>query len=264
MKNLLKRGVRRLADTRLIRAIVNHLIYPSIVRALRAEVMADTPSPSRVVESIAWKTHANIVAWEELTGGVVCYDGESSSSIASRARLFDAVCARVEAQAGDIFEFGVSSGESFLEFLRRCPGRQVYGFDSFEGLPEAWWTRPKGAFVADAPRFDNPNGHLVAGWFESSVPAFFADWNGSIALLHVDCDLYSSTSIALRHALKFCRLGSIVLFDEYYNYPGFAEHEWLAWRQMRHEFGIRCHCLGYDGRRAAFVIDVIMPRHLDV
>jgi Methyltransferase domain len=257
VKAILKRLAHALADTRPVRALVNHLIYPTIVRSLRAEVNPDEPSPSGIAEQFAWKTHAGIVAWEELAGGTVCHDGASRSTLETRARLFDVVLAHIAGRPGDVFEFGVSSGDSFREFLKRCPDRQVYGFDSFQGLPEAWWTRSKGAFAADAPRLDNPNGHLVSGWFDSSVPEFFRNWSGTIALVHVDCDLYASTKIALQHALRFCRVGSVVLFDEYYNYPGFSEHEWLAWQQLRRVWQIESRCLAYDGRRAAFVIDAI-------
>lgn len=260
MKESLKSAAASLANTRPVRALVGHLVYPTIARLLRAESSPDVPSPSGVVEAFAWKVHASIVAREELGGGVQCYDGASTSSSVTRGRLLDVVVAHLAEQPGAILEFGVSSGDSFRDFLRRCPDREVFGFDSFQGLPEAWWTRPKGAFAAEAPKIDNPRGHLVPGWFDSSVPEFFADWTGDIALVHVDCDLYASTRIVLAHALRFCRAGVVVLFDEYYNYPEFAEHEWLAWQEARLDWGIRCHCIGYDGRRAAFVIDSIADR----
>jgi hypothetical protein len=88
------------------------------------------------------------------------------------------------------------------------------------------------------PQFTNPNGHLIKGWYDESAPRFFRDWKGSIALLHIDCDLYSSTAIAFRYALDHCGHETVVLFDEYYNYPGFAGHEWLAWREAKDEHGI--------------------------
>jgi hypothetical protein len=104
------------------------------------------------------------------------------------------------------------------------------------------------------PQFTNPNGHLIKGWYDESAPRFFRDWKGSIALLHIDCDLYSSTAIAFRYALDHCGHETVVLFDEYYNYPGFAGHEWLAWREAKDEHGILARCIAYDGRRAAFQI----------
>jgi len=257
MKSLLKRLAARAAASSPVRSAVVHLVYPSIVRCLMSEIRADEPSPSGVIEALAWKAHAHAVLYDELAGGVDCCAGPPHSNTETRERLMGVALKAIESHPGDIVEFGVSSGESFLELVRRCPGRQVIGFDSFEGLPEAWWSRPKGAFAAEAPQIESPNAQLVKGWFAESVPAFFLQWRGQIALLHVDCDLYSSTSTALSHALAFCREGSVVLFDEYYNYPGFADHEWLAWRQARARLRISASCIAYDGRRAAFRIDSI-------
>ncbi len=75
-----------------------------------------------------------------------------------------------------------------------------------------------------------------------------------IAILHIDCDVYSSTAVVFQHALPYSGPGTVVLFDEYWNYPMFAEHEWLAWRRARAEWCIVAQCIGYDGRRAAFRI----------
>lgn len=254
LKAQLKKVAARIANTKIVRSTVVHLVYPTVVRGLNHEIQPDVSSPSGLIESLGWKIHSLIIRDEELAAGQNCCGPASQSTSESRARLFEIVFAAIESVPGDIFEFGVSSGESFLTFLERCPARQVFGFDSWEGLPEQWWTRPKGTFAAVPPQFTSPNGHLVKGWYDQSVPPFFREWNGRIALLHIDCDLYSSTAIAFRHALSRCGSGSVVVFDEYYNYPGFAEHEYLAWRNARAEWGITAECIGYDGRRAAFRI----------
>jgi len=257
LKQGLKKLAARIANTRVVRSSVVHLVYPTVLRCLNAEIQPDVGSPSGLIEALGWKTHSLIIKEEELAAGKNCSGATSESTPESRARLFEVVFASIDSVPGDIFEFGVSSGESFLLFLERCPGRQVFGFDSWEGLPEQWWTRPKGTFAAVPPQFTSPNGHLVKGWYDESVPRFFREWNGGIALLHIDCDLYSSTATAFRYALSSCGPGSVVVFDEYYNYPGFAEHEYLAWRNARQEWGITARCIGFDGRRAAFKIHEI-------
>jgi hypothetical protein len=254
MKQRLKRIVAGIANTRVVRSVVFHLIYPTIVKCLLADVPPDEDSPTGVVEAFGWKAHALLVKNEELVDGKNCSGIRSESTRESRARLLDVVLENAACLQGDVFEFGVASGESFLTFLERCPDRQVYGFDSWEGLPEDWWTRPKGAFASAPPIFNNPNGHLVKGWYNESAPDFFRVWHGQIAILHIDCDLYSSTATVFQHALPYCRPGTVVLFDEYWNYPTFAEHEWLAWRRARAEYSIAAECIGYDGRRAAFRI----------
>jgi hypothetical protein len=218
------------------------------------EVQPDEDSASGVIESWGSKMHAQLIRKEELLGGINCSEDGMRCDAKTRSRILDAVLSNVREVEGDVFEFGVAAGESFLEFLKRCPDRQVYGFDSFEGLPEDWWTRPKGTFSSPPPLFSNPNGHLVKGWFNESVPQFFSAWKGRIAILHIDCDLYSSTMAALEQALEHCGPGTVVLFDEFYNYPGFEQHEWRAWREVRALRSIGASCIAYDGRRAAFVI----------
>ena len=95
---------------------------------------------------------------------------------------------------------------------------------------------------------------LVPGWFEQSLPAFLQRWPGRAAIVHVDCDLYQSTRTCLLGLVQRFQVGTVLLFDEYYNYPGFARHEWLAWREIRARYRISAPCIAYDGRRAAFQV----------
>jgi Methyltransferase domain len=257
MKQFLKELAARVARSAPIRSAVVHLVYPNVVRCISGEIRPDVPSDTGLIEAMAWKNHAYLVMSEELASGTNCCHGPLKCDYGTRQRMLDIVLAAIQSRAGDVFEFGVASGDSFLQFLDRCPNRQVYGFDSFEGLPEEWWTRPKGTFAAQPPEFTNPNGHLIKGWYDESVPRFFRDWTGSIALLHIDCDLYSSTTTSLGYALDHCGANTVVLFDEYYNYPGFAWHEWLAWKEAKEDRSIVAKCLAYDGRRAAFQIKTL-------
>lgn len=119
-------------------------------------------------------------------------------------------------------EFGVASGKT-INYISNHASGLVYGFDSFEGLPETW--RPgfeKGAFNMNG-RFPpvNSNVRLVKGWYNETLPQFLQEHNEKISFLHIDCDLYSSTKYVL-DMLKY-RLDKdcIVIFDELVNYPGY-------------------------------------------
>jgi hypothetical protein len=254
MKDRIKWLLSRCASSQPVRSLVVHLVYPTIARCLIAECQPDVMSRSGVVEQFAWKAHSYQVLSTELASGVNCCPEKLACTWDSRDRMFAVIMDCLKGVQGDIFEFGVSSGKSFLWFLKQCPDRHVYGFDSFEGLPESWWTRPKGAFKADAPVFREPNGTLVKGWFEESLPGFFENYRNPVALVHIDCDIYSASIYALRHVLPLCGPGTVVLFDEYFNYPSFAEHEYLAWHQAQTLFTMHSECIAYDGRRAAFRI----------
>ena len=52
-----------------------------------------------------------------------------------------------------IIEFGVHVGNT-MRVIQHCTDRPVYGFDSFEGLPEDWTGAggvPKGHFACEVP-----------------------------------------------------------------------------------------------------------------
>ena len=95
---------------------------------------------------------------------------------------------------GLVMEFGVYRART-LNYLAAKTNQTLYGFDSFEGLPEFWRDGiGKGAFALDGLPKVHPNVVLVKGWFDDSLPKFLLDLNSSdpLSYLHIDCDLYSS------------------------------------------------------------------------
>jgi Macrocin-O-methyltransferase (TylF) len=258
MKSKAKAVVAHLAQTRPVRSVVSNLIYPTVLRCLHGEIRPDVVSPSGLLEAIAWKTHAYLVLNEELRPrGEDCSADAMRCDDQTRALVIETTLACAANIPGDILEFGVSGGESLRIFAERSPGRRVFGFDSFEGLPESWWTRPKGAFKADMPEINNINVSLIKGLFDDTVGPFLGWWQGRASIIHVDCDLYRSTLSCLMPIMPYCQVGTVLLFDEYYNYPGFEAHEWQAWREVRSHNRVFAPCIAYDGRRAAFQIEQI-------
>jgi len=136
--------------------------------------------------------------------------------------------------SGPILEFGVFSGETINTLATALPGRQAFGFDSFEGLPESWAGLDKGHFSTkkNLP-FVQPNVELVVGWFDETLPKFLRTHEiDQVPLLHIDCDLYSSTKTVFRVLGDRVRSGTIIVFDEYFNYPGWRMHEYLAFQEL--------------------------------
>ncbi|MES2710348.1 MAG: class I SAM-dependent methyltransferase [Pseudomonadota bacterium] len=132
-------------------------------------------------------------------------------------------------QDGLILEFGVFSGQSITQIAKRRPGHPVHGFDSFSGLPEFWRAGfDAGTFALDALPRVPANVTLHPGWFDRTLPGFLDANPGPIALLHVDCDLYSSTQTILAQVGARLRPRSVIAFDEYLNYPGWQQHEHKA------------------------------------
>lgn len=133
---------------------------------------------------------------------------------------------------GLILEFGVYSGRTVSHIASFDAGK-VFGFDSFEGLPEDWRDDfRKGAFK----RTDLPsvaaNVELVVGWFKDTLPVFLADHPGPVSFLHVDCDLYLSTQSIFQHLNDRIGPGTVIVFDEYFNYVGWRNHEFKAFAEF--------------------------------
>jgi hypothetical protein len=128
-------------------------------------------------------------------------------------------------------EFGVASGRT-IRHLAALQSGPLYGFDSFEGLPDAWRTGyPKGKFGGQLPTVPG-NVELIQGWFSDTLSAFLSTHTGDVSLLHVDCDLYSSTKTIFDLLEPRLVPGSVIVFDEYWNYPGWQQHEYKAFNEF--------------------------------
>lgn len=140
---------------------------------------------------------------------------------------------------GTALEFGVASGATLQMIAQHMP---VVGFDSFEGLPEDWRPGfPAGMFAGPVP--DVPGAQLVIGLFEETLPQWTPP--GRLGLVHIDCDLYSSTATVLHHIGSYLREGCIVVFDEWHGYDGCENHEQRAWREYAEAFDLEWDVLGH-------------------
>ena len=155
---------------------------------------------------------------------------------------------------GLFLEFGVATGNTVREIAAHAPaGIMVYGFDSFSGLPGDWTGHVEiaGAFrQKGVPRVPG-NVKLVRGLFEDSLPDFMKEHQGPASFVHIDCDLYSSTKAIFDHVGPRLRPGTQILFDEYFNYPGWKLHEHKAWAEFCEASGTSYSYVGFtsqDGR----------------
>jgi hypothetical protein len=152
---------------------------------------------------------------------------------------------------GFLLEVGVWSGTTINRIAAHDPSRTVWGFDSFRGLPAAWRPGyPAGALDAGGrlPRV-RPNVALVPGWFHDTLPRFAAEVlrHGTVSLLHVDCDLYASTATSLGALRAHVRPGTVLVFDELVNYPGYEAHELKALYEFCRDTGWGVEYLGCPG-----------------
>ncbi len=141
---------------------------------------------------------------------------------------------------GLFLEFGVRTGQTINFISSLNPTKVIHGFDSFAGLPEAWtgWVQEKGTFSGEGIPQVNSNVRLVAGWFEDSLPKFLADQCGDLALAHIDSDLYTSAKTILTNLASRIKPGSIIVFNEYFNYPNWKAHEYRAFQEFCQEYAV--------------------------
>ena len=52
------------------------------------------------------------------------------------------------------------------------------------------------------------------------------------AFANIDCDIYSSTRTVLEALAPRLGPGSILVFDEYFAYPGWRDHEYRAFQEF--------------------------------
>jgi hypothetical protein len=157
-----------------------------------------------------------------------------------------------------ILEFGVWKGESINYFASSFPQAEIYGFDSFQGLEEDWYGHdlPKGAFdLGGVLPIVKDNVTLIQGWFEDTLPKFKEQiGNSKVALLHLDADTYKPTKYVLESLRANISSGTIVIFDEYFGYPNWRQHEFKAWQEFVLVQNIKYRYIAYSSMQCAIEI----------
>lgn len=145
---------------------------------------------------------------------------------------------------GHVMEFGVYQGTTLKIISDYFPNQTVWGFDSFEGLPEPWFMKslqsgprhPTGKFALDKEemllvvnQFAERNVKLIPGWFNQSIVPWMNNNPGPVSFLHIDCDLYSSTLDILNLLNDRIVPGTVIVFDEMYPWNNFDQYD--LWEQ---------------------------------
>ena len=156
------------------------------------------------------------------------------------------------------YEFGVGMGGSLIKFISALKmfckisktniySYRIFGFDSFEGLPEKKSTKDdhkrweKGQFSKSLPEINKIVHNLgidlrrktvnfIKGYFEDvltpTLREELKDYPPTI--INIDCDYYSSTKIVLEWLKPMLISGTIFYFDDIWGFDGHPNYGQLA------------------------------------
>ncbi|MFC9833239.1 class I SAM-dependent methyltransferase [Rhodococcus sp. NPDC127530] len=162
---------------------------------------------------------------------------------------------------GLALEFGVASGTTLRIIVEQLKDaeHEVFGFDVFSGLPQTWRTGfPAGEFAQE--KLPQVRGaQLVPGLFEDTLAGFLEKHPGPVSFVHLDADLYSSTKSVLDRLEHRLVAGTVIVFDEFFNFPGWQEHEYLAWTEFVDRTGIGFEYLSYTANHEQVVARITAP-----
>lgn len=158
---------------------------------------------------------------------------------------------------GLVLEFGVRFGTSIRQ-IANFVDQKVHGFDSFEGLPEAWHHEPKGSYTTKGtiPTVQK-NVTLHIGLFDDTLPAFKDNFSSPIRFMNIDCDLYSSTKTVLDQLSDQIVPGTVIVFDEYIGNEQWREDEFKAFQEAVKDYGWSYKYLGFSFMSKQAVVQIL-------
>ena len=194
------------------------------------------------------------------------------ASVDKVAAAADDTSVRHLVRHGDVYAFGVAQGHNMQLLSELLPGRKIWGFDSFDGLPEEdnaasrieVWKR--GMFKAQATPeklVESAGGagraRAIKGFFKDSLTPTLAKAEGMrpAAFVDIDCDLHESTLAALDWLFRerIVRPGTLIGYDDWWTIPCHKRRssrgtvspmdvgEGLAHREIAQRYGVRFQCV---------------------
>jgi hypothetical protein len=223
-------------------------IMKIIRNVIRTELLNESKNIQRRLQYIALKETVQYIQENLL----------HVNSVTSRYELLTLSFSKVDQnQLGLYCEFGVYTGNS-INHIASLTHKTVFGFDSFEGLPERWRDRfEKGAFRLNKLPQTRTNVILIKGMFHETLPDFLMAHRDNIAFLHIDCDLYSSAKTIFNLIGNKIVPDTIIVFDDYFNYPGWKNGEFKAFSEYVHETKLSYEYIGYNRYSEQVAVKII-------
>ncbi|MBA4148185.1 MAG: class I SAM-dependent methyltransferase [Verrucomicrobia bacterium] len=222
-------------------------------------------------QMVALRAHdAEFMAWKLATETTGAYINKNMFSV--RMFSFPTATARNDVEGrnalldhalrsvsvdGLFLQCGVGLGRS-INFISSIVAREqtIHGFDSFEALPiERPFGRGKQEFSlgGELPRV-NENVRLHKGWFDQSLPEFLKQNPQPIAFLFLDADDYKSSRTVLSSARDRLVPGAVIVFEEYFNFPGWEQFAHKAFQESMAETQLQYEYIGCAPRHYSVAV----------
>lgn len=172
---------------------------------------------------------ARFASWNQIPGDYLEFGCGSGRSLIEAYHAFRDARARVapELQPEDLARFEAAKPRFFA-------------FDSYQGLPEPrgidahpyrplHWKKARYAFTVDAVKrtmrkrgVDLSDVHMIDGWFGETLSEATRRSHAITlaAMVHVDCDYYESSVLALDFIAPLAQDGTVIVFDDYNFFRG--------------------------------------------
>jgi tetratricopeptide (TPR) repeat protein len=228
----IKSAIRNL--TQLLAAVPqdNEARFMLVVILEHAQHSTEAQPHLAILENGSSLDRARLDAWNYLKSACTPSTPLTGSMLETFQLAFEAA-----PKEGLVLEFGVRFGNTIRQ-LAKLTRQKIYGFDSFEGLPEVWHHEPKGSYTTrgEIPKVPS-NVELIQGWFDQTLPKFLETHPGPVRFINVDCDIYSSTKTVLDALAPRIVPGSVIVFDEYIGNEHWREDEFKAFQEAVTRYG---------------------------
>jgi len=159
---------------------------------------------------------------------------------------------------GLCLEFGVWKGRT-IKLIAKQAAQTVYGFDSFMGVDSEWTSDQdmrhfslSGEIPNDLPT----NVELVVGYFKDTLSTFITEHNQPVRFMHIDSDIYESARTILQNLYQNIVLGTIIVFDNYLNYPTWQQHEHKAFEEFTNKYNMGFKYIGFASHHHSVCIQI--------
>jgi len=182
-----------------------------------------------------YKIPKNIDKWDFENGFYLTCENNRISDFISHLELYKMILGL----PGDVLEFGVYKGSSFVQFLsfreyyENFESRKIVGFDIYGKFPEELKLKSDKSFVK---RFENDGGYgisesdfdmylknknfsnynLISGNILKTLPEYLnSNPEKRFSLIHIDVDVYEPTICILENTWDKIVKGGIIILDDY-------------------------------------------------